>query len=577
MGDELNSAFVARERRGSALGAQMFLERVEAQLNDEIPSPLASPQARPGPWDRVSGPVVALAAAALVSLVVVGGAWLIRGIDSTEAVTAPVPTTVLPQAVEAPWVEEGELRVESTIITQRSLSAQDGLAVLEYALTPLGPTVALSDDDTPVPAVLPELWEIETVHGTAQGTSSPTGHSVRFEIDDAVTLGDITAIRLLSWRTAAPVTYDFTINADAGTAIRMPDGSTIVVSRVIDVEEGVVVGFDATLPPEHWSAVPCGDGMIGASCFEPIPGSGWTPRQSDSDLQIMAESEASLSSVGLRYRRPMWIRTEGSLELPLSAPSTPGAEATAFPDGYVAVSDTVAVKPTRITSYGDQVLVSMTSVVRRGIDRNAVEPFMGGRWVLETASGVTIESIGTAFKDDVGGAFTAVFPVNGSDDIVPIRLRLVETWHPGSRSGVGDAGSVESLMDGTDVPIDIVLDSATTIRIERFDVEGVGGYGVWSVAGADMHPIVADVTGAFIDSEGAAVAQTETWGPPPRHFGMSNTGRLFWFWAVGNLPDEELDERLANGGHRLEIRVAAEVPEPAPADIVLELSEVPVE
>jgi hypothetical protein len=58
---------------------------------------------------------------------------------------------------------------------------------------------------------------------------------------------------------------------------------------------------------------------------------------------------------------------------------------------------------------------------------------------------------------------------------------------------------------------------------------------------------------------------------------MSNTGRLFWFWAVGNLPDEELDERLANGGHRLEIRVAAEVPEPAPADIVLELSEVPVE
>lgn len=592
MADQLERAFRECEQRGSSLGATALLERVETRLNDEVPSPFAVSR-RASWWSAVPGPAIAAAAALAVLIVVIGGVWLLGGFGSVEiepieeptptttAVTTTLPpsTTMPAQALEAPWVESGEIRIGSTVITQRSLSAKDGSVLLEYDLTSLSPVgTAWADEEggEPVPPVLPERWELETTDDTFEGTSSPRGRSVRFEIDEVITLGEIEAIRLTSWRTIVPVTYDFEIDAEARATVLLPDGSAVGVSRVLETDSGVLVSFDVTLPPDHRPFVPCGDiRLLGSKCIDPVPGTGWTIRESDSDFQVGAEPGTPLDAIRLRYRRPMWVRAEGSIELPLVHPDISGLEPADFPDGYVPISEFEAVKPTVVSAYGDQLLVSMTSVSRRGVAPGSFDPFMGGRWVLETASGDTLDSIGMVFNDRVDGAFTVMFPLSGDE---PVAMRLVETWVPAAETGTADAGPVDSVVGSLDdAPVDVVLGNGMVVVVERFDIEGVGGYGTWYVPGDEPLPIIADVTGAFVDRDGTSPVATESWAAQPRHFGLANTGRLFWFWVTSDLVDDDGLAVLPEGEHRFEVRVDAEVPIPIPTDVAIDLTDVPID
>ncbi|RPI21286.1 MAG: hypothetical protein EHM57_06820 [Actinobacteria bacterium] len=108
--------------------------------------------------------------------------------------------------------------------------------------------------------------------------------------------------------------------------------------------------------------------------------------------------------------------------------SIPGValDETSFPPGYSPVSGMVAVKPFAAVIHEDTVQIAFATAVRRGFDEDLATPFNGGRWVLETGSGTSVESTGVSSTFNAPGAFTVVFPWSEAAPPQPAVLRLVE-------------------------------------------------------------------------------------------------------------------------------------------------------
>jgi hypothetical protein len=194
---------------------------------------------------------------------------------------------------------------------------------------------------------------------------------------------------------------------------------------------------------------------------------------------------------------------------------------------------------------------------------------MGGRWILEMASGEPLESLGMAYNDRVPGAFSVIFANRDGDDVYPLRIRLVERWLPVRTIGAADAGQVDGLTGSLpSPPITIDLDEGPQILVERFERVGVGGHGVWATIGDPPSPVVAEVTGSVTGPDGTPIVTTEPMSTPARHFGLANTGRLFWFW----IPDPAEDLDTPQGELHLYLQVDADIPTPEPADIVIDLA-----
>jgi hypothetical protein len=420
--------------RGTEIGPQALLDRVEARLNNELPSPI-----EPHPFilrrSTLPGPAIAVVSALTVIVVIVAGVWLARGISSdfegptVDQPMQPLPTTVTPttsaaprlapeaaaESPEAPWVAPGELRIGSSVITTESITVNEGLVTLRYEVTSLAPMNAvLKADDVRLSApVLPERWSLETSDGSVSGTTSLSGNEVRFEADVGTTIDDILSVRLVSWKSIVPVTYDITVNAETRTPTRLPDGSEIEVSTTYTADDNVVITFDVTSPPDQPKAVACGGIRgLGSSCYDPVPATGWIHRETDAALAIMAPVGIDLEAIPLRYQRPMWALHTGSKALGLSPQGGIDNDKTDFPSGFVAIDDNEAIAPTSITRYGDQLLVSVISATRRGVDPTSFDPLIGGRWILETESGASIESRGTTYNDRVPGAFSVIFSID---------------------------------------------------------------------------------------------------------------------------------------------------------------------
>ena len=122
--------------------------------------------------------------------------------------------------------------------------------------------------------------------------------------------------------------------------------------------------------------------------------------------------------------------------------TVPQAESSSFPLGYVAVSDTEAFKPHHVATAEDQIVVTMTTSYARDLDPTTQPWFLGGTWMLDTASGASIVSETTLFDDDVPGGFSVVFPVLPGTIVEPQQLRLVERWEPMQSTATVDVRSV---------------------------------------------------------------------------------------------------------------------------------------
>ena len=92
--------------------------------------------------------------------------------------------------------------------------------------------------------------------------------------------------------------------------------------------------------------------------------------------------------------------------------------------------------------------------------------------------------------------------------------------------------------------------------------------------GDDNTRVPPDVIGSIVDPKGTPIVTTESWLPPVRHFGLSNTGRLSWFWLSDD--GDSVDAQLSVGNKRLIVGVEAEVPQPQSVDVVLDLTGIEV-
>ncbi len=287
------------------------------------------------------------------------------------------------------------------------------------------------------------------------------------------------------------------------------------------------------------------------------------------DEPSVASSASSASSV-----------PSTTVTIPDEAPAV--VEPPLFPWDYEAISDTEALKPHHVVRIGDQVVVSMTSSYARGLDPETEPLFLGGSWVLDTASGETIESDGTVFNERFLGSLSAVFTGPSGIDIQPERLRLVERWDPVESLGV------------VRIPVDewpYLLDEPLSVPFEgyslRFDsliLDPSGGEAVWTIEGDSQPHGTVWVEVEMRGHDGSKIATAEPWFSPPRTFGFGDTPEVVGFQIIpGRIVLNTINDMDAFGDElsqvkELMITATVTTAEPVPIDDVsFDLAELPVQ
>ncbi len=147
-----------------------------------------------------------------------------------------------------------------------------------------------------------------------------------------------------------------------------------------------------------------------------------------------------------------------------------------FPPGYVALTDTEAARPVYGIVVGDDLVIAVVTVGRRGFEGGA--PYEGGEWVLEPVDGEAVRSSNVVFDAFLPGAFSVAFPDPG-DDVELASLRLVQRWQRDDRNGDATV-PIASL----DEPVAIALGNGVTLTLSELVLEGSTGELVWELTGA---------------------------------------------------------------------------------------------
>lgn len=163
-----------------------------------------------------------------------------------------------------------------------------------------------------------------------------------------------------------------------------------------------------------------------------------------------------------------------------AAPSTitmPAADNAAFPPDYQPVTDFIALKPVSALEAHDTLFVTISTAVRRGLEPSESAPFQSGRWTLETSTGETLTSAGTATDMTVPGTFSIVFPLQGQTGIEPTLLRLEERWQRQDQSESLNLEDVE-LPYQLPGPIDVAI-GPYSLRIDSLTLDSERGEMQW--------------------------------------------------------------------------------------------------
>jgi hypothetical protein len=288
------------------------------------------------------------------------------------------------------------------------------------------------------------------------------------------------------------------------------------------------------------------------------------------DEQSVAASDSSVPST--------------TVTIPVEAPAV--VEPSPFPGGYVAISDTEAVKPHHIVRIGDQMFVSMTTSYARGLDPKSEPLFLGGSWVLETASGETIDSDGTVFDDgssgqDIVGSFSVVFTVPSDIDVQPERLRLVERWVP-----------VE-LTEFVRIPVDawpFQLDEPLSLPFSgfsfRFDSLSFDrrGYATWTIEDDSQTHGIVWIEVEMMGPDGSKTATAEPYFRTSRTSGFGDTTEVELFITPGRVVLVTTEDESAfyedelGQTESLFVYVTVTTADPVPIDDVsFDLTDLPVQ
>jgi hypothetical protein len=261
----------------------------------------------------------------LIGGIVVAGFFFVSdsgdsGSDSVavaSSTTLAGATTIAPATTttEVPWVADGEVRFESTVLLPQAMSVDGGVATLEYDLVTLGPMrpewVGMYDvlgaerEYGPV-AAQPEEWVLVIGDESIEGTPSVSGTSVRFKVSDDASLDDIVEVRLTRWRVAMPFYHIIEMPLVSGETMELPDGASMTVGHVFEQGNATVFVFDAQRPDDDFAGRPVG------FYISPVS-EGWRDVLVEGGFQLVCEEPPAPASVLLRYTRPMWMPVDGDI------------------------------------------------------------------------------------------------------------------------------------------------------------------------------------------------------------------------------------------------------------------------
>jgi hypothetical protein len=253
---------------------------------------------------------------AVVGAAVVATAFMIAGPADGQEDWVAEPTTaaeilspLTTTTTEAPWVVEGEIRFESTVMVPSTLSVEDGVARLEYELATLGPTLVGDEfeDSTLVP-VQPEHWLLVSRAGNFEAETVAGRTYVGFDVPDEVTLSDVVEVRLVGWRTVMPVEHLFEVPLAVGEHIVLPDGASMTVRSILEQASGTLASFDTRRSDDSFAAGPV------EQFLEPVAGAGWRIGWPETGFQVVNDNAPTApDSVWLRYTQSMWIPVNGDI------------------------------------------------------------------------------------------------------------------------------------------------------------------------------------------------------------------------------------------------------------------------
>ena len=188
----------------------------------------------------------------LIGVVLVGLVSLIWDSPVAEPVVPTVPTSVAKAVEIAPWLEQGETWIGSAIILPRGLEVEGGVAVFEYELAGLSPSLTERDDVEHQGDVvaLPENWVLTTKSGAiVEASTGPGAESIRFELPDPD--DQVATIDLVGWREARTRGDRVEMSIEVGATGVFQSG-TMTIETVLEQRFSTIVQFGFDEVDDDW-------------------------------------------------------------------------------------------------------------------------------------------------------------------------------------------------------------------------------------------------------------------------------------------------------------------------------------
>ena len=172
--------------------------------------------------------------------------------EASPSQSNPVTTTIASTPAEAPFLEEGEIVIGSTVLLPREFDVEEGIATLSYDLAGLGPALVERDDAEYQGdgLMMPELWELTTESGVVvEDTTGRFDQSVRFELpsaDDAVA-----RIELVGWRVGTVFGDRVEMAIAEGETGQLRSGQ-VTIATVLEQSTSTIVQVDFDSSDEEW-------------------------------------------------------------------------------------------------------------------------------------------------------------------------------------------------------------------------------------------------------------------------------------------------------------------------------------
>lgn len=292
-------------------------------------------------------------------------------------------------------------------------------------------------------------------------------------------------------------------------------------------------------------------------------GSGWAPFGGGLVVGVIAVLVSAMLWGG-GDAEPAAVATAASSGQPSSPVAA--AEPSPFPPGYNEYVPGLGIRPEEIVISDEVISVIFTTAVERGGDPLRQSWPLGGTWWLETADGSGVASTRVVLGRSSPGALTVQFPVGGFAGSPELsKVSMVERWdHPtvtGSAS-LPFAGEPYVMTEPLVVPIS---DEANLI-LDELELGRFLGKAAWRIEGDGNPRARAIFSTVLADADGNRVGAYSSF-PEILEPAIGGTVEIFW---------SEPFPTSQEGAVTVAVEYEVGIVESVPAELVVDLSEVPV-